>query len=244
MRSIYRKRPKLFEQALENIKDPDLAQKYVDLQKEVNSKLEEVNNLNSEISELRDQMKEIKDEAKENSEKRQEAQEEAQEEKEEMEEMEESLNEDDEEIIIPIEKKDDSEVIYPLEYNDDEYDKEKPYEETDDETEEDFSDEAEYDEETGQYVFYLDINPKPSDKKRTLIKVFQRRNGENWEISVGSGYDEEGDILEKMTFENDYKKFDIVSYLSNIYDDVEEITESEYNNYIDDKEEIEEIDER
>lgn len=231
---IRRKRAKIFEQALEHIKDPNLAQRYTDLQKEVNSKLEEVNDLNSEISELRSEMQEIEDEARENAEDRFEAQEEMEEE------QNESLNEDDEEIILPIEKTDDAEIIYPLEYDDEEdIDKEKPYEEPREEQPE-FSDEAEYDEESGQYVFYLDINPKPSDKKRTLIKVFKRRDGDNWEITVGSSDDKENNVLENMTFDSDYKKLDIISYLADLYDEIEEITESEYSEYIDTKEEIDE----
>lgn len=230
------KRPKLYiSESLENIKDPDLANKYVEVQKEINSRYEKINNINSEIADLKSQLENIENQAQQNREQREEAQQEMEEE----EGIEESFNplreDNGRQIILPLESEDDddTETYYPEEedeYEDYPYNKRAAVEDEEDafdyEDEEDkYEDiEDEDDEETGEYVFYVEVYPH-DESESAYAKVYKTREGENWEVTVGSG---ENEALEDMTFEEEYDKLDIISYLSNFFEDVEEISEDDY----------------
>jgi Ran GTPase-activating protein (RanGAP) involved in mRNA processing and transport len=49
--------------------------------------------------------------------------------------------------------------------------------------------------------------------------------------------------LESMSFDNEYNKDEIVEYLKEIYDDIEEITKKEFTQYLGDSEFDDEVEE-
>ena len=93
--------------------------------------------------------------------------------------------------------------------------------------------ESEEDEPGDEWLFHVRLYPEAEEP--VLVKIFKPSDDENWEMTVLEG---DAAALEEMTFTDDYDKIEIISYLADLYDEVEEIDNLEAWEEIDDKSEI------
>jgi len=84
------------------------------------------------------------------------------------------------------------------------------------------------------YVFYVKIN---DDDNEFIGKIFKISPDGDWFGIVKKGDD---DSFEKISYEPEYDEIDIVDFLGDNYDTVEIIDRQEFNDYIEDIEEIDE----
>jgi hypothetical protein len=132
------------------------------------------------------------------------------------------IDESDEEmILLPREVRylDDEEDVMPDYVDDDELDDdnvERASIESDDEWENDNS------------VFYVLI--EDDAKGQIVLKVYRVSLDDDWLIDVKFG---ENESLDHMAFDSEYEKVQILDYIAELFDDVEEITENQYNEIID-----------
>lgn len=104
-------------------------------------------------------------------------------------------------------------------------------EEEDEEDEKDYAEEIEELAKKDENPFYLRIN----EEDPAIVKVYKEDEDDRWEMTVVEGYNT---ALNEMQFQSNWDKTEIMSYLADIYKDVEEIDEELFNNIIDDKKEI------
>ncbi|HPI82303.1 MAG TPA: hypothetical protein PK122_03660 [Candidatus Paceibacterota bacterium] len=83
-------------------------------------------------------------------------------------------------------------------------------------------------------VFAIRISD-PDEDEEIIAKVYKNEDNDFWKIRVVQGSE---DPLETMQFDPDMEFVDIIEKLGEIYDEVEEISMDEYQNLLDDKEEI------
>ena len=89
------------------------------------------------------------------------------------------------------------------------------------------------DQPTDEYVFHVRIN---SDSDTEIIaKIYKENEDDNWTLRVVKG-DEEP--LQSMEFDGRLDKLEIISYLADMYDDVEIMDPKEYHYLLDDKEKV------
>jgi len=96
----------------------------------------------------------------------------------------------------------------------------------DDEEDEELEYSKEYDEEVGdedEFLFYFKIDETPE----TIGKAYKDFDEDRWELTVIEG--ESNQSLEETTFESNFTKLEIINYLAEIYGDVEEIYEDEFD---------------
>lgn len=88
-------------------------------------------------------------------------------------------------------------------------------------------------EEENESLFFVRIN---SDSP-ALVKVYKEIDDEDeiWEMSVIEG---DNTALDEMEFQADLSKAEIITYLADLYDDVEEVDREFVDDVIDDKEEL------
>ena len=119
-------------------------------------------------------------------------------------------------ILIPREIRDDNdedaEYIEPVEVEDDQVERD------------DVDDDDEWEDEN--LVFYLKLDDKGVP---VIAKLYREDEESDWIIDVVQGSNE---ILDNMAFYQDYDKVQIINYLSEIFDDVEELTEKGYNDIV------------
>ena len=84
------------------------------------------------------------------------------------------------------------------------------------------------------YVFYVKVN---DDNNEFIGKIFKISPDGDWFGLVKKGDD---DSFEKISYEPEYDEIDIVEFLGDSYDSIEIIDNHEFNDYIEDNEEIEE----
>lgn len=104
-------------------------------------------------------------------------------------------------------------------------------------------DEVEYEEdveETGleedEELFYVRLN---DDVAPAVVKVYKESDEEDerWVMSVVEG---DNTALEEMQFEPEFEKLEIINYLADIYEDVEEIFQEDVDDIVDEKKELDE----
>jgi hypothetical protein len=83
-------------------------------------------------------------------------------------------------------------------------------------------------------VFAIRISD-PDEDEEIIAKVYKNEDNDFWKIRVVQGSE---DPLETMQFDPDMEFVDIIEKLGEIYDEVEEISMDEYQDLLDDKEEI------
>ncbi len=96
----------------------------------------------------------------------------------------------------------------------------------DNEEDEELEYSEEYDEKVGdedEFLFYFKID-EVSD---TVYKAYKDFDEDRWELTVVEG--ESNQSLEETTFESNFTKLEIINYLAEIYGDVEEIFEDEFD---------------
>jgi hypothetical protein len=101
------------------------------------------------------------------------------------------------------------------------------------ETELDLMNYEDEDENRDEFVFHVRINEGTDNE--IIAKFFKDNEEDQWEVRVVKG-DEEP--LESMEFNEKFDKIEIISYLANIYDEIEIMDEKEYEYLLDDKEKI------
>ena len=83
-------------------------------------------------------------------------------------------------------------------------------------------------------VFAIRISD-PDEDEEIIAKVYKNEDNDFWKIRVVQGSE---DPLETMQFDPDMEFVDIIEKLGEIYDEVEEVSMDEYQDLLDDKEEI------
>ena len=84
-------------------------------------------------------------------------------------------------------------------------------------------------------IFFVRIPPIEDDEEEIIAKIFKVEEDSKWYVR---DIEEEVDWLEDLVFGEKYDKVGIISYLADILGDVEEINREEYDENIDDKEEL------
>ena len=81
-------------------------------------------------------------------------------------------------------------------------------------------------------LFYLRINTEYP----AIVKVYKAADiDDRWEMSVVEG---DNTALDEMEFDPEFTKTEIIEYLADIYEDIEEIDEEFFEDVIDDKQEL------
>lgn len=101
----------------------------------------------------------------------------------------------------------------------------------DEEDEKDYAEEIKELTKRDENPFYLRIN----EDDPAIVKVYKEGEDKRWEMTVIEGYNT---ALNEMQFQSNWDKTEIMSYLADIYKDVEEIDEELFNSIIDDKKEM------
>lgn len=99
---------------------------------------------------------------------------------------------------------------------------------------EEFEDEEGPAEQDKEDVFAIRISD-PDEDEEIIAKVYKNEDNDFWKIRVVQGSE---DPLETMQFDPDMEFVDIIEKLGEIYDEVEEVSMDEYQDLLDDKEEI------
>lgn len=94
----------------------------------------------------------------------------------------------------------------------------------------DYDEEAEIEEDS--FLFYFKINEPIS----TVCKAYKDFENDRWELTVVEG--EPNNALEETTFESDFTKLEIINYLAEIYGDVSEIYEDEFDDKLENDKEF------
>jgi hypothetical protein len=91
----------------------------------------------------------------------------------------------------------------------------------------------EEDEQTDNYVFYIRVNS--NEDNEIIAKVYKENIDDNWVLRVVKG-DEEP--LQSIEFDNRLNKLEIISYIADMFQEVEIMDPKEYEYLLNDKEKI------
>lgn len=81
-------------------------------------------------------------------------------------------------------------------------------------------------------IFYIRINTENA----ALVKIFKAGDiDDRWELSVIEG---DNTALDEMEFDPEFSKMEILTYLADIYEDVEEVDDEFLDDVIEDDEDI------
>lgn len=89
----------------------------------------------------------------------------------------------------------------------------------------------------GDYVFTVRIQDS-GEEEDIIAKFYRDEEDDFWKARVVQGSEEP---IESMQFDPDMEMLDIIEHLATIYDDVEEIDTDDYEEMLDDKEEVDDI---
>ena len=107
-------------------------------------------------------------------------------------------------------------------------------------TESIYEEEIEFEEDNDTYdeeedIFYVQIPPQTEIDGEVIAKVFREDEGERWYVR---DVENEAEFLDELVFQKNYTKPEIIGYLASIFGDVLEIGQEEFEDLIDDKEEL------
>lgn len=205
--------------------DPALAQKYNDAQKQINTRLKKINQLQSEIVTYKQQMSAAQEQAMKDNQAQIKQSQETQQQNQAQQNTSSKTAVPQPIITQPAVAEsirvDESLESYILEDEEDD-------EDILDEGEEELDYAEEYDEKVGdedEFLFYFKIADELDDD--AVYKAYKDFDEDRWELKVVEG--ESNQALEETTFETDFSKLEIINYLAEIYGDVEEIFEDEFD---------------
>lgn len=89
----------------------------------------------------------------------------------------------------------------------------------------------------GDYVFTVRIQDS-GEEEDIIAKFYRDEEDDFWKARVVQGSEEP---IESMQFDPDMEMLDIIEHLATIYEDVEEIDTDDYEDMLDDKEEVDDI---
>jgi hypothetical protein len=93
----------------------------------------------------------------------------------------------------------------------------------------------EFDEDKDENLFFVQIPPQTEIDGEVIAKVFREEEGERWYVR---DVENQAEFLDELVFQKNYSKPEIIGYLASIFGDVLEIDQEEFEDIIDDKEEL------